>query len=363
MKNQKGYSLLLVLGAIVIIGLLVPPLVYQIISSSTQASQTDQTVQLDNMYDMGKQMGRRHVEAAVAGELDYSGFDAIEGNVTWEEVVNHYTAELKVGSEEGELDIDNLNFMRYFGNVKVEFIRVEEVNDRLEIEYLVTPQINNQDSEAITETFYLGREGGDGESSDDDSDWFDEDGEISDDFFGDDTKYETDNNPNFNTEDNPITDLKNTVFAGHSVTIPSNKDYIIEGPLAFSVSKNNDEKGTVAFPGSKSTAVINGDVYASNVIFDVKQNTQFFINGDLYVHDTLFSFDNSEKDSFICVDGNIYDFGENDFDNAREDGFHYIESCSDITDSMKVYYTGEVKSGGPDGSYIEALILEGTRGD
>ena len=361
MKNQKGYSLLMVLGAIVIIGLLVPPLAYQILSSSTQASQTDQSVQLENMYDMGKQTGRTHVENAVKGNAGYAGFDGIGDNVTWDDVVDHFSEELQVGVENNTLDINNLDFTTYSGDVEVEFIRVEEVDNRLEIEYRVVPVINSDPSDEVTETFYVGIEGGEGSEDDD---WIDEDGEIPDDIFGDDTIIETSNNPNLNTKDNPITDLKYTVFAGYSVTLPSNENYEIDGPLAFSVTKNNGSRGEVTFPGSKSTAVINGDVYAASVIIDVKQDTTFTILGDLYVYNTTFKFDNSERNSNICVDGNIYDYGDNDFDNAREDGFHYIESCDDITDSMKVYYTGEVIGGGPGGgSYIEGLILEGTRGD
>ena len=360
MNNQKGYALLLVLGAVVIIGLLVPPMAYQIISSSSQASQTERNVQLENMYDMGKQMGRRHVETAVKGEVGYGGFDAIadatDGEVTWEDVENHFKAELQVEADIEPFKIDNLDFQTYGGSVDVKFTRVEEISDRLEIEYEVTPEINADASDTVTETFYLGREGGDG------SEWLDDDGSISDDIFGDDEPnlFEGSGNHASGNVDQEE-DFTNAIFRNGQLVLTN--DNTANGPMAFG---NGVEVRT---PSNNGDIDINGDVYFADSIFAVYQNSKVRIqknNEKVQAHffNTQFEFKHDRDEPYIFIDGDVYDYGGNTFKRTQTEDFVKVENYEEVENSdvrREVYYTGELISVNP--SFMTGLVLEGTRGE
>ncbi|WP_157100905.1 hypothetical protein [Salisediminibacterium beveridgei] len=322
---------------------------------------------------MGKQMGRRHVETAVNGKGPYEGrgFDKIEseagGEVTWDDVVEHFEGEF-VEKEDGSFKINNLDFQTYDGNVDVKFTRVEEINDRLEIEYVVTPEINENDSQPVTETFYLGRKGGDGTGGGPE-DWFDdEDGTIEDDMFGEDSiVIDDNNNENLNSQWDQVNDQEkysNTIFKGKGVTLPGTGEYHLIGPIAFNVDDD------IKFPGSSSSVQVKYSLYISDSIFDLKQDSTFLVeSGNAHFNDVSFEFQHN-RSAKMCIDGDIFDYGGNTTkERSNEDPveaeFYPTNSCDFANlDPRKIYYTGELKTGDltePD--FMTGLILEGTRGE
>ncbi|NLP50318.1 hypothetical protein [Bacillus sp. RO1] len=52
-RNDKGYTILIVLLTIVVIGLIAPPLINSVMSSSLQNKKTEENVQLENLTEMG----------------------------------------------------------------------------------------------------------------------------------------------------------------------------------------------------------------------------------------------------------------------------------------------------------------------
>ncbi|WP_226680235.1 hypothetical protein [Sutcliffiella horikoshii] len=52
-RNDKGYTILIVLLTIVVIGLIAPPLINSVMSSSLQNQKTEENVQLENLTEMG----------------------------------------------------------------------------------------------------------------------------------------------------------------------------------------------------------------------------------------------------------------------------------------------------------------------
>ncbi|MEA3321054.1 MAG: hypothetical protein U9Q88_13685 [Bacillota bacterium] len=53
LRNDKGYTILIVLLTIVVIGLIAPPLINSVMSSSLQNQKTEENVQLENLTEMG----------------------------------------------------------------------------------------------------------------------------------------------------------------------------------------------------------------------------------------------------------------------------------------------------------------------
>ena len=374
MKNQKGYAFLLVLGTIVIIGLLVPPLVFQVLSSSTQASQTEENIQLDNMYDMGKQIGRRHVEAALVGDLDYKEFEGGD----WDDAVDHFNAQLK---ETDPLKIENLDFGTYKGDVKVKFTNIQADEDigQLMITYQITPSIDGIEQEVYEEErFFLsddadpddgGNEGG--------LNWT---GSFDDSMFNDYVEWSSDDEINLNTitVSNRESRFAETVIRAPSIRAPGqSSDFNITGPTGFDMDE-------LKLRGQSKTN-ITGDAFFTQMRFDLQGNSEVRVIGNAYFYDIEFLFQHSQN-PVVCVEGNVYDFGNNTFlygqggnrssTPATSDDFVKISSgsCNEISEdeqdqssdrSRKIFYTGERNpsqgSGGSDEGMIGNLVPRGTR--
>ncbi|TYS68929.1 hypothetical protein FZC76_08345 [Sutcliffiella horikoshii] len=61
LRNDKGYTILIVLLTIVVIGLIAPPLINSVMSSSLQNQKTEENVQLENLTEMGIRYFRNDV--------------------------------------------------------------------------------------------------------------------------------------------------------------------------------------------------------------------------------------------------------------------------------------------------------------
>ena len=371
MKNQKGYAFLLVLGTIVIIGLLVPPLVFQVLSSSTQASQTEQNIQLDNMYDMGKQMGRRHVEAALKGEIGYSSLaSAYPSGASWSEVESHFTSELNINpSGQDPLSIDDLAFVNYEGKVDVEFVNIEIDDERLSITYRVIPFVNEEAYEAVYETFYLSNPD-DSDSTHSDS-WVNEDGTINIDLIADleeRVPEKVDLKPD-------ATDIAGKVFINGGQKTGEGNPYVTtpivsHGSIGFEDDLKLRGEGPEVFQ-------VNGDLYVSNTsgnltVISLKQNRKIRVDGDAYLHDVTFELKDTAWPGAvnnICIDGDVLVSGDSNLEETDSKAFVPVENCSEAT-GHDVYYTGTLFGGegvgsGPsdDSALIERLQLDGTRGN
>lgn len=66
-RNEKGYTILIVLLTIVVIGLLAPPLINSVMSSSLQNQKTEENVQLENLTEMGIHYFRNDVTKNITG--------------------------------------------------------------------------------------------------------------------------------------------------------------------------------------------------------------------------------------------------------------------------------------------------------
>ncbi|ADH98521.1 hypothetical protein [Salisediminibacterium selenitireducens] len=372
MKNQKGYAFLLVLGTIVIIGLLVPPIAFQVLSSSTQASQTEQNIQLDNMYDMGKQMGRRHVEAALKGEIGYSSLESeYPSGATWSEVEAHFTNELNIDSSvDNALLIDDLEFENYNGRVKVDFMDIETEDERLAIIYRVIPFVNGEDHDAVYETFYLSNP--DDTGPDDSDSWINEDGTINIDLISD-----------LNERINEKIDLK------PGATDIAGKVYINGGQKAGGgnphVTTPIVSQGSIGFEddlklrgqGPEVFQVNNGDLYVSSTsgnltVISLKQNRKIRVDGNAYFHNVEFELKDTGWPGAVnnvCIDGDVFVSGNSDLEETDSKDFVKVDDCS-MASAHDVYYTGSLFTGGGSGSgpsdgsgLIERLQLDGTRGN
>ncbi|MCG1022200.1 type II secretion system protein [Sutcliffiella horikoshii] len=65
LKNNKGYTVLIVLLTIVVIGLIAPPLVSGVMNSTLQNKKTEEKVQAQNLIDMGKQYFRNELSQSI----------------------------------------------------------------------------------------------------------------------------------------------------------------------------------------------------------------------------------------------------------------------------------------------------------
>lgn len=65
-KNEKGYTLVAVLLIIAVVGIMTPPLINSVTSTTVQNQRTEQSVQLENFTDMGKEYFRNTIQMNIA---------------------------------------------------------------------------------------------------------------------------------------------------------------------------------------------------------------------------------------------------------------------------------------------------------
>ena len=61
LKNQKGYTLILVLLIITIIGIMMVPLFGSVLNNAQQNNKTEESIQLDSVSKMGMDYFQNHV--------------------------------------------------------------------------------------------------------------------------------------------------------------------------------------------------------------------------------------------------------------------------------------------------------------
>ena len=354
MTNQKGYALLLVLGAVVIIGLLVPPMAYQIISSSTQASTTERDVQLENMYDMGKQVGRRHVEVAHQ-QLEEKG-----AGMSWDEAKEHFDDYFEE-QYNSSVAINNLDYSNYSGDVEIEFeeTAVDEENNILQVSYKVTPAVNGDRYDFVEETFYLresDEEDVDNGERNDSTDWFESNGKIIDSLVSDSEEVRDVERSRFNPGQN--VEMNRDVIFEEKLDVRANEENIIDGNVGLEQGMDTQ--------GNNNTLTITGDLYAVNHNIEIWQESKLHVEGSSFFHNINISFrhENNRDEAYVCLN-DIYLSGEVGITGAEENRFIPIDSCDQLNDEefeyfekRNVYYTGGLFFA----SGLLGLELEGTRG-
>ncbi|RSL32376.1 hypothetical protein D7Z54_15885 [Salibacterium salarium] len=151
-RNQKGYTMLLVLLTITIIGIMVPIFMSSIMNSSTQYKETEENIQLQKLADMGSLYFEKEVEAL---KEEAKAFIEHMENVEEEDVerifYNYIEDELASYSKK------TISIEENHEEFTIELNTIHRSDNEFVIDYTVIPSLNGgiDEGEPLTNTMTI----------------------------------------------------------------------------------------------------------------------------------------------------------------------------------------------------------------
>ncbi|KIL44515.1 hypothetical protein KP78_34790 [Jeotgalibacillus soli] len=148
LRNEQGYTLVLVLAMIVVITILALPLMSQTISNASQTKLTENQIQLDKMVDMGSVYFMKDVERVVKELEAEASADRNHGGVTVQELMNRlpsdYTVEMENVQKIFQFQVGYTDINKIEGGISIDYRVVGEVDGVVEENVdVVIIEINN----------------------------------------------------------------------------------------------------------------------------------------------------------------------------------------------------------------------------